>query len=268
LDRSSWVPGDYIDLDRPSIARVYDCYLGGSHNFPVDRQVARRTIELWPDLPHIMQVNRAFLRRSVRYLIRQGITQFLDLGSGIPTEGNVHQVAQVALPEARVVYVDIDPVAVQHSRDILAGNPYADVVRADLCDMAAILDDPRTKKLIDPTQPLGVLMLFILHFFPDEKDPAGIVARYRSMMAPGSHLVVSHAGYGGPLDETRPVVEHYRRTTAELTMRTPLEIEALLDGFDLVAPGTVAMPRWRPDSPVDVGDHPERFGYAAVGERR
>ncbi|HKR51512.1 MAG TPA: SAM-dependent methyltransferase [Pseudonocardiaceae bacterium] len=268
MDRPSWASGGDVDLDRPSIARVYDYFLGGSHNFAVDRQVAQRTIELWPELPLIMQINRAFLRRSVRYLIKQGITQFLDIGSGIPTEGNVHEVAQVASPEARVVYVDIDPVAVQHSRDILTGNQHADVVQADMRDVAAILGDPRTKKLIDPTQPLGVLMLFILHFFPDEQDPAGIIAQYRSIMTPGSHLVVSHAGYGGPPDETKPALEHYRRTTAELTMRTPLEVEALLDGFDLVEPGAVAMPRWRPDSPVDVGDHPERFGYAAVGELR
>ncbi|MGH3946285.1 MAG: SAM-dependent methyltransferase, partial [Pseudonocardiaceae bacterium] len=135
---------------------MYDYYLGGSHNFAVDRRVARRAIELWPELPLIMQINRAFLRRSVRYLVRQGITQFLDIGSGIPTEGNVHEVAQAATPEARVVYVDIDSVAVAHSRAILNGNPRADVVQADLRDVASILDDPRAKRLIDPAQPLGV----------------------------------------------------------------------------------------------------------------
>ncbi|MGH4006676.1 MAG: SAM-dependent methyltransferase [Pseudonocardiaceae bacterium] len=267
MDGPGWATGD-VDLEHPSIARVYDYYLGGSHNFAVDRRVARRAIELWPELPLIMQANRAFLRRSVRYLLRQGITQFLDLGSGIPTEGNVHEVAQAASPEARVVYVDIDSVAVAHSRAILDGNPGADVVQADLRDVAAILDDPRAKRLIDPAQPLGVLMVFILHFFPDEEDAAGIIGRYRTMIAPGSHLVVSHAGYPGSPDEVGPVVEHYRRTTAPLTMRTPSEIEGLLEGFDLVAPGLVFIPRWRPDSPVDVGDHPERFGYAAVGRRR
>ncbi|MGH3799211.1 MAG: SAM-dependent methyltransferase [Pseudonocardiaceae bacterium] len=266
MDRPSWALSG-VDLERPSIARVYDYYLGGSHNFAVDRRVARRTIELWPELPLIMQVNRAFLRRSVRYLVRQGITQFLDIGSGIPTEGNVHEVAQAVSPEVRVLYVDIDPVAVAHSRAILDGNQRADIVQADMRDVAAILDDPRTRRLIDPTQPIGVLMVFILHFFPDEEDPAGIIAQYRTMMAPGSHLVVSHASYGGPPDEVGPIVEHYRRTTAPLTMRTPLEIEALLDGFDLVAPGAVFMPLWRPDSPADVNDHPERFGYAAVGRR-
>ncbi len=264
MQQPSWASVG-VDLEHPSVARVYDYYLGGSHNFAVDRQVARQAIELWPELPLIMQANRAFLRRSVRYLVSQGITQFLDIGSGIPTEGNVHEVAQVASPETRVVYVDIDPVAVAHCREILAGNERTDIVQADLRDVGAILDNPRAKRLIDPDQPLAVLMVAILHFFPDEADAASIVAQYRKVMAPGSHLALSHASHQGPPDQVRPLTEHYRRTTAPLTMRTRLEIEGLLSGFEVVAPGLVFLPLWRPDSPVDVGDHPERFGYAAVG---
>ncbi|MDQ5855850.1 MAG: SAM-dependent methyltransferase [Actinomycetota bacterium] len=266
MQQPSWASVG-VDLEHPSVARVYDYYLGGSHNFAVDRQVARQAIELWPELPLIMQANRAFLRRSVRYLVSQGITQFLDIGSGIPTEGNVHEVAQVASPETRVVYVDIDPVAVAHSREILVGNERTDIVQADLCDVGAILDNPRAKRLIDPDQPLAVLMVAILHFFPDEADAASIVAQYRKVMAPGSHLALSHASHQGPPDQVRPLTEHYRRTTAPLTMRTRLEIEGLLSGFEVVAPGLVFLPLWRPDSPVDVGDHPERFGLAVVGRR-
>ncbi|MGQ0719809.1 MAG: SAM-dependent methyltransferase, partial [Pseudonocardiales bacterium] len=225
-------------------------------------------IELWPELPLIMQANRAFLRRSVRYLVRQGITQFLDIGSGIPTEGNVHEVAQVASPGARVVYVDIDPVAVAHSRAILEGNPCADVVQADLRDAAAIFDDPRTKRLIDPAQPLGVLMVAILHFVPNAADPAGIIAQYRKMMAPGSCLAISHASHEGRPDQAGSHTDLYQRTPTPMTMRSRLEIEGLLDGFDVVAPGVVFLPLWRPDSPADVDDHPERFtGYAVVGRR-
>ncbi len=267
MERPSW-ESDGVDIEHPSVARVYDYYLGGSHNFAVDRQTARRTIELWPDLPLVVQANRAFLRRSVRYLAKQGITQFLDIGSGIPTEGNVHEVVQVASPEARVLYVDIDPVAVVHSQSILAGNQRADIVRADLRDLPAILDDPRSRRLIDPTQPLGVLMVATLHFIPDQADAVSIVARYRDVMASGSYLTVSHASYGARSDQVEPATELYRRTTAPLTRRSRLEIEALLDGFDLVDPGIVYTPLWRPDSPADVDDHPERFNtYAAVGRR-
>ncbi|MBA2474085.1 MAG: SAM-dependent methyltransferase [Pseudonocardiales bacterium] len=262
-----WTSDD-VDIERVSPARVYDYYLGGSHNFAVDRQMARRAIELWPELPLVLQANRAFLRRAVRYLVGQGITQFLDIGSGIPTEGNVHEVAQKAAPEVRVVYVDIDPVAVTHSRALLIGNPLAATVQADLRDVATILDDPRTKQLINPTQPIGVLMVAILHFVPDEADPASIVAQYRKMMAPGSYLALSHATYEGRPDQAGPHTELYRRAGAPLTMRSRREIETLLGGFDLVPPGVVFMPLWRPDSPADVDDHPERFtGYAAVGRR-
>ncbi|MGH3922628.1 MAG: SAM-dependent methyltransferase [Pseudonocardiaceae bacterium] len=267
MDRPSWAPGE-VDLDNPSGARVYDYYLGGSHNFAVDRQMARRAIELWPDLPQIMQANRAFLRRATRYLVSQGITQFLDIGSGIPTVGNVHQVAQAALPEARVVYVDIDPVAVAHSRAILTGNQRADIVQADLADVQGILRDPRAARLLDLTQPIGVLMVALLHFVPEEADPAKIIARYRDVLVPGSHLVISHASHDGRPDLVGPHAELYRRTSTPMTMRSRSQIEALLDGFDVVPPGVVFLPLWRPESPADVDEHPERFtGYAAVGRR-
>ena len=265
MEQPSWASVG-VDLEPPSVARVYDYYLGGSHNFAADRQMARQAIELWPELPLIMQANRAFLRRSVRYLVSQGITQFLDIGSGIPTEGNVHEVAQVASPETRVVYVDIDPVAVAHSREILAGDDRADIVQADLREVAAIFDDPRTKRLIDPTQPLGLLMVAILHFIPNQADALSIVAQYRKMMVPGSHIAVTHASHAGRPDQVGPLTKLYRRTAGPLTMRSPREIEALLDTFDLVPPGVVFLPLWRPDSPADVDDHPERSsGYAAVG---
>jgi S-adenosyl methyltransferase len=267
MDGPSWVSCN-VDLEHPSIARVYDYYLGGSHNFAVDRRMARRAIELWPELPMIMQANRAFLRRSVRYLVRAGITQFLDIGSGIPTEGNVHEVAQAASPGVRVVYVDIDPVAVAHSRDILAGNPCADVIQADLRDVAAVFDDPRAKRLLDLTQPIGVLMVAMLHFIPDEAEPANIVAQYRKIIAPGSYLAVSHGTHAGRPDLVEPLTELYRRTATQLTSRSAQEIEALFAGFELVPPGVVFLPLWRPDSPADVDDRPERFStYAAVGRR-
>jgi S-adenosyl methyltransferase len=267
MEHPSWTSED-LDIERPSPARVYDYYLGGSHNFVVDRRMARQAMDLWPELPLIMQANRAFLRRSVRYLVRQGITQFLDIGSGIPTEGNVHEVAQAASPLSLVVYVDIDPVAVAHSRAMLIGNPLADIIRADLRNVTAIFDDPPARQLLDPSQPIGVLMVAMLHFVPDEADPANIVARYRQMMAPGSYLVVSHATHEGRPDQAGPHTELYQRAGAPLTMRSRLEVEELLDGFDLVPPGAVFLPLWRPDSPADVDDRPEQFSaYAVVGRR-
>ena len=267
MEPPSWASED-VDIEHPSPARVYDYYLGGSHNFAVDRKMARQAIELWPELPLIMQANRAFLRRSVRYLVSQGITQFLDIGSGIPTEGNVHEVAQIASPECRVVYVDIDPVAVAHSRAMLSKNPLADIVHADLRDVAGIFADPATAALLDLAQPIAVLMVAMLHFVPDEANPANLLAQYHKMMAPGSYLALSHASHEGRPEQARPHTELYRRAGAPMTMRSQAEIERLLDGFDLVPPGVVFMPLWRPDSPTDVDDHPERFtGYAVVGRR-
>src|SRR2546421_2145259 len=144
----SWKPPKGIDPDRPSPARVYDCYLGGTHNFAADRAVATAAIAAMPQLPQIMRANRAFLRRAVRMAARAGVDQFLDLGSGIPTEGPVHEVAREVRPEARVVYVDVDPVAVLHSQSIMAGDPYCAVVQADMLDAAGSLGDPRVRRLL------------------------------------------------------------------------------------------------------------------------
>src|SRR3954466_11323572 len=160
MHRPNWVPAE-VDLSRPSAARVYDYYLGGSHNLEVDRRLAREAISLWPELPEIMQNNRAFLRRAVRYLAAEGITQFLDIGSGIPTVGNVHQAAQQARPGARVVYVDNDPVAVAHSRAILAGEEHTAVVHADLRAPETLLEDQTLRATLDLAPPLAVLMVAV-----------------------------------------------------------------------------------------------------------
>jgi S-adenosyl methyltransferase len=258
-----------VDPDRPSAARIYDYYLGGSHNFGVDREFARRAIELWPELPEIMRANRAFLHRAVRYLISQGITQFLDLGSGIPTVGNVHEVAQAEHPGARVVYVDIDPVAVTLSRSLLDGDANTAVVQADLRNVAAVLAAPETRRLLDLSTPLGVLMIAVLHFVPDSDDPARIVARYREAMAPGSYLALSHATQEGEPGQADPHMALYARTGSPMTMRSRPEIAAIMDGFETVPPGVVFFPQWRPDPHAPAVAHPERFtGYVAVGRRR
>ncbi|RAS65915.1 S-adenosyl methyltransferase [Lentzea atacamensis] len=263
------VPGE-IDLTRPSVARVYDYYLGGAHNFAVDREMAQQAIEMWPDLPLIMQANRAFLRRAVRFCVDAGVRQFLDLGSGIPTAGNVHQVAQDAAPGTRVVYVDSDPIAVAYSRTILGDDPRTAVVQADLRRPEQVLDSPEVRSLLNFDEPIAVMMVAVLHFVPDADDPAAVIAGYREAMAPGSFLVVSHASQDGQPEKAGSHEDLYRRRTATpMTMRSKSQVIALMDGFDLVEPGVVFLPLWRPVSLDDVDDQPERFtGLAVVGRKR
>ena len=267
MERPAWAPAE-LDLDRPNAARMYDYYLGGSHNFAVDRELAGKVLETWPDMPRAAQANRAFLRRAVRFLAAQGVRQFLDIGSGIPTVGNVHDVAQAAAPDARVVYVDNDPVAVAHSRAILAGDAQTAVVEADGRKPEELLAHPAVTGLLDLSRPVGLLMVALLHFVLDEGDPRGILARYAALLAPGSWLVVSH----GSADTTPAVTTMerlYERTTTPLQMRSLEEIEVLLGDVELVEPGIEFLPAWRPDHPDDVGPDPSwASGYGAVGRLR
>ncbi|KAA5838132.1 SAM-dependent methyltransferase [Saccharopolyspora hirsuta] len=259
----------HIDLEKPNAARVYDYYLGGDHNFAVDRQMAEEAIAMWPDLPLIMQANRAFLRRAVEFCAERGIRQFLDLGSGIPTVGNVHEVAQQAAPGARVVYVDTDPVAVAYSRKLLRDNPDAAIVDADLRDPEQVLASPEVAELLDLSQPIALMMVAVLHFVPDADDPRKIIARYREAMAPGSFLVVSHASAESRPDVGPAHADLYRkRTTTPMTMRTRTEVAGFFDGFELVDPGVVFLQQWRPAAPAEVGENPERLpGLAGVGRK-
>jgi S-adenosyl methyltransferase len=264
VDRPAWAPAE-LDLDRPNAARMYDYYLGGSHNFAVDRELAAKVLEAWPDMPRAAQANRAFLRRAVRFLADQGIRQFLDIGSGIPTVGNVHEVAQLAAPDARIVYVDSDPVAVTHSRSLLTGNDRTAVVRADGRRPAEVLADPGVTGLLDLTRPVGLLMVALLHFVLDEEDPRGMIAGYAAGLAPGSWLVVSHGS-----TDTAPGVATmetlYQQTATPIKMRSRAELATLLRDVALVEPGVEFLPAWRPDHPDDVGPDPTwASGYGAVG---
>ncbi|HEX5494116.1 MAG TPA: SAM-dependent methyltransferase, partial [Mycobacteriales bacterium] len=181
----------------PSTARVYDALLGGSHNFAVDRQMAEAVRAALPGIEAAARANRAFLRRAVRHLLDLGVEQYLDLGSGLPTVGNVHEIVHRHDPDGRVVYVDIDPVAVAHSRAILRDQPSVTAVRADLRDPRSILAHPDVRRLLHPDRPTGVLAVASLHFVPDSDDPAGIIAAYREALAGGGYLVVSHASDDG-----------------------------------------------------------------------
>jgi hypothetical protein len=263
-----WVPPE-IDTTKANIARVYDYWLGGSHNFLADQDVARAMIAVDPTIRAMMRANRAFLGRAVRYLAREtGIRQFLDIGSGIPTEQNVHEVAQAAGPGSRIVYVDNDEVAVAHSRLMLEDNPDATVIQADLREPDKILADPETQLLIDFTQPVALLLLAVLHFVPDGANPAQILATLRDAVSPGSYLVICHACRDVRPDTADNATAVYNsRVAANLRVRTRDEIAALFDGFTLVEPGLVWIPEWRPDSPADVPENPEQF-WALVGVAR
>ncbi|MFB6810093.1 SAM-dependent methyltransferase [Streptomyces sp. NPDC056387] len=275
MERPAWAPPG-IDISVPSVSRIYDYYLGGSHNFEVDRQAARRAMEFLPGLPKIMQANRAFMRRAVRYAVAQGVTQFLDIGSGIPTFGNVHEIARAASPEARVVYVDHDPVAVAHSRAVLAGDDQTGIVAADLRKPHDILAAPEVARLLDLERPVALLLVAVLHFLEDADDPHAAVARLRDALAPGSLLVLTHASYEGiPLSEevAAGTVGVYRDIRNPLVMRSGEQITRFFDGFELVEPGVVSMPLWQPEGTEDPDDaeapeDPYAFsGFGGVGRK-
>jgi hypothetical protein len=262
-----WVPPG-IDTTRANVARVYDYWVGGSHNFQADRDLARMLIALDPNIRATMRANRAFLGRVVRFLAGQaGIRQFLDIGSGIPTQNNVHQVAQDTAPGSRVVYVDSDDIAVAHSRLLLEGNPAATVVHGDLREPAKILADPGTQLLLDFTQPVAVLLVAVLHFIPGTGQAADITATLRDALAPGSYLVICHACRDEQPSLTTSFETLYNsRVTAQLAVRSREEITSLFDGFTLLEPGLVWIPQWRPDSPSDVPEDPSKYwALAGVG---
>ncbi|HET8659960.1 MAG TPA: SAM-dependent methyltransferase [Micromonosporaceae bacterium] len=267
MARPDWVAED-IDLNTPSVARAYDYLLGGAHNFAADREYARELLAMLPDFREIALANRAFLHRAVRFMVKAGIRQFLDIGSGVPTVGNVHEIAQKLDPKARVVYVDIDPVAVMHSRQILANNDLATVVQEDLRRPEAILDHQQTRALLDLDQPVGLILVAVLPAVPDQDDPYGLMARLRDALAPGSYVAISHGTADKRGDEIRAAVSATRRTTTPVTVRTRDEVLRFFAGLELVEPGVVWSAQWRPDSPEDVGDRPERLMmYAGVGRK-
>jgi hypothetical protein len=267
MERPTWAPGE-VDLERPSAARVYDYYLGGYHNLAVDREFAEQAMLAMPELPLIMRTNRAFLRRSVRHLVTRGIRQFLDLGSGIPTVGNVHEIAQAAAPEARVVYVDKDPVAVAHSQVMLEGNDNAAVLLADMRDVESVLASGPVAQLLDLSQPVGVLMFAVLHFVEDDELARQTVRGYLEAVPAGSYLVVSHGTHETVGERGKQVERLYTRTDNPFYPRNQAQVERLAEGLELVEPGVVYLPSWHPDSPEEVEDHPERSSTYAMVARK
>jgi S-adenosyl methyltransferase len=263
---STWVP-ESTDLERPSAARVYDYLLGGGHNFASDRAVAERLVRVLPAFD-MARMNRAFLWRAVRFLVNAGIRQFLDLGSGIPTVGNVHEVAQEADPRCRVVYVDCEPVAVAHSELLLEGNDRAAIIQADMRDPESILTSATTARLIDFAEPVGLLMVGVAQFIPDEDNPWALAAHYGTALVPGSYLALSAFTEDYAREGMGRAVDVCNATQNPIYPRTHTEIVRMFDGFELIEPGVVYTPQWRPERPEDVGDDWKRANmYAGVGRK-
>jgi SAM-dependent methyltransferase len=258
-DDLDWVPPG-TDTRRANVARVYDYLLGGSHNFLADQDVARALAAVEPQVRAIAWANRKFLGRAVRFLSQAGIRQFLDIGSGIPTEGNVHEIARQVSPAARVVYADIDPVAVAHSRVLLADDQDATIIQADLREPEKILAHDQTRRLIDFSQPAGLLLVSSLHYVADADDPWRIMATLRDALAPGSYLVICHGTTDGRPETLQAVGKVFNRSvTTQSHARSRAQIQRMFGDFDLMRPGLVHMPLWRPDSPADVPEDPARY---------
>ncbi|GAA4707863.1 SAM-dependent methyltransferase [Phytohabitans rumicis] len=263
----SYGPKEF-DVDIPSAARAYDYFLGGAHNFAVDRAFADQVLTIAPSVPQVTRLNRSFLQRAVRFQLDQGIRQFLDLGSGIPTVGNVHEIAQQRVPDARVVYVDYEPVAYKYAKTLLEGNPHATIIQADVRDVAAVLEHPETRALLDFSQPIGLLIVGLLLFIGPQDRPEELVAAYRSQLAPGSYLTISHIADEHADPELRAqvarLVAAYAQANEHVYVRTRDEIGAWFQGLELVEPGVAFLPDWRPDSADEAGDVARPLGYGAV----
>ena len=252
--RRNIYPPEGVDAKSPNIARVYDAFLGGKDNFAADRQVVEAALRVAPDAPAGGLANRAFLRRVVRYLVRDaGITQILDIGSGLPTQGNVHEVAQEINPSVRTIYVDNDPVVCIHGQALLADACTTEVVTADARLPSEILGHPVVRQFIDFRQPVGLLMLAILHHITDLEEPAGLMAILRDAMPPGSYLAISGFRMPGPeLAESRArTIEMERLFNEQLgtgRWRSDGVILAWFGDWELIAPGLVPLWDWRADN--------------------
>ena len=256
----------HLHADRPHPARVYDYLLGGKDNFAADRAAAENGLRANPNSRIPPRENRAFLRRVVRYLAREaGIRQFLDIGTGIPTSPNVHEVAQEVAPDARIVYVDNDPMVLVHARALLTSSPAGrtEYIDADLRNVEGLLASPQLRATIDLDQPVGLLLIAIMHFVGDDDDPYGIVERLRAALPSGSYLALSHLTGDFDAAAWEGVAEVYRRTGVTLQVRSRPDIERFFAGFEMIEPGVQVLPAWRPDD--DAGAPPTDVQVSVYG---
>ncbi len=265
-----------VDPATPSPSRLYDYYLGGSNNYPADRALAERLRKIIPEMKDAAWANRGFHQRAARWLAaRQGIRQFIDIGSGLPTQGNTHQVVQPVAPGARVVYVDNDPMVIAHAQDLLKAVPGTAVILADLRDPEGVLGHPALRGLIDFHEPLALMMTAVLHFVSDGSNPYGLVRRYVDANAPGSYLVIAHGTSDNkPPRATGAMVDEYRQATEQIHLRRRAEVERFFKGMQLVPPYPGAGPRvvfageWGAEDPELADSEGSRWSYCGVARCR
>jgi hypothetical protein len=258
-----------IDIRTPNMARMYNYALGGKDNFAADREAVQNLFKLAPENAYVPRANRQFLGKAARFAAEQGITQFIDLGAGLPSQGSTHEVARLVQPDARVVYVDSDPVVLAHARALLAGNDAGlAVIAEDIRETGRILDHPYTKRLIDFSKPVAVLFVAVLHGIPDADDPAGIVADFVRPMSPGSYVILSHlTREGHPAEIVAAKEAVWAKSATPMAYRSRDEILRLFTGLDLVEPGLTTVTRWR-EEPTDAQlDAAGSWTLAGVGRK-
>ncbi|MEU7313050.1 SAM-dependent methyltransferase [Streptomyces sp. NPDC007083] len=261
---------DQIDTTRPHPARMYDYYLGGKDNYEADRDAADRILTALPDVGVTARSNRDFMHRAVRTVVDSGVRQIIDIGTGIPTSPNTHDVARRMDPGVRVAYVDNDPIVAAYAGAKLTNSGNAGFVLADIRDPAAILDHPVTQDLIDFDEPVALVLLAVLHFVTDAEDAVGIVRSLTERLPAGSHLILSHGTADfNQSDGFGKVTKVYNEeSTSSAQWRSGPEISAFFEGFELLEPGLVQLPLWRPDGPVPSGaDLRRHMGYGGVGAK-
>jgi SAM-dependent methyltransferase len=256
-----------VDFTRPSVARMYDYYLGGKDHYAADREAARLVLGAAPDVPLAALENRELLRRVVPFLAEErGIRQFVDIGPGLPTQGNVHQLTRQHDPGARVVYVDNDASVLAHGSALLDGVPGVTIIPGDLREPGHILAAPELVGLIDFTRPVALLMTLVLHFVPPDDDPYGAVARLRDALCPGSFLVLSHVTGDGREPGMLTGVDAYENASAPLVLRTREQVREFFSGFELIDPGIVFLSQWRPTGEY-YAQGGTRWAYCGVGQK-
>ncbi|MFF4544761.1 SAM-dependent methyltransferase [Streptomyces sp. NPDC001406] len=241
------VRAEEIDTSRPHPARIYDYLLGGKDNYEVDREAGEELAAAAPEVRIGVRANRAFMQRAVQYVVGSGVRQILDVGTGLPTSPNVHEIAQDAAPDVRVAYVDNDPIVSAHGNALLSRSGSTSIVLGDLRDPRAIVDHPDVRQVIDFDEPVALLLVAVLHFLTDAEQPTEVVATLRDALSPGSFLVLSHAT--GDFADRSGAQAIYNRATATLNLRSRAEVERFFDGFELIEPGLAQVPFWRPDAP-------------------